>query len=263
MDPELCRSLNNMSLELLASYLRVEPETVNGLYRELLADEKFLGELNEQLQRARKFYRKGICRHEKLDSVDWMSIQRIMLYILVRLYRPAVCLETGVFYGGNTSFILNALRRNRHGKLISFDLPGNEIDRKLRHHLVGDSEDVPQGLDTGFMVHEVLKERWTFIRGDSLTEIPGIDEKIGLYIHDSDHSFNFITTEMNLAWGKLNDDAIILADDVDWSNGFYSFCIQKKIYPLVITDNGKSGLRVRTGIAKLDHPFRQKKDIVG
>ena len=69
MEPELCRTLNNMSLELLASYLRVEPEAVNELYRELLADEKFLGELNEQLQRARKFYQKGICRHEKLDSV--------------------------------------------------------------------------------------------------------------------------------------------------------------------------------------------------
>ncbi|OGO30620.1 MAG: hypothetical protein A2Z29_11660 [Chloroflexi bacterium RBG_16_56_11] len=124
-----------MSLELLASYLGEKFEDVNQLYKELLEDKRFLGELNEQIKKARKYYQKGICRHEALDSIDWMSIQRIILYILVRLYRPAVCLETGVFYGGNTSFILNALRRNDEGKLISIDLPGNEIKKESRHHL--------------------------------------------------------------------------------------------------------------------------------
>src|SRR3989338_6858404 len=101
MEPELCRSLNLMSLELLASYLEVKHEVINSLYQELLEDREFLNELNEQLTKSRVLYQKGIFRHEELDSVDWMSIQRIVLYILVRLYKPAVCLETGVFYGGN------------------------------------------------------------------------------------------------------------------------------------------------------------------
>jgi cephalosporin hydroxylase len=263
MEPELCRSLNMMSLELLAAYLGEKLEVVNKLYQELLADKRFLAELNTQIKNSRKYFQKGVFRHEKLDSVDWMSIQRIILYVLVRLYKPAVCLETGVFYGGNTSFILNALRVNGTGKLISIDLPGNEIKRELRHHLVGDSEDIPEGLDIGFIVHENLKEQWTLIRGDSLKEILKIKQKIDLYIHDSDHSFNFITREMSLVWNKLKADAIILADDLDWSNGFFSFCVEKKLYPLIITDNGKSGLRARTGIARLKHPFRQKLDIVG
>lgn len=263
MEPELCRELNMMSLELLASYLGERFEAVNRLYQELLEDRKFLNELNTQIEAGRVFFQKGVFQHEKLDSVDWMSIQRIILYILVRLYQPAVCLETGVFYGGNTSFILNALRKNGEGKLISIDLPANEIDRTSRHHLVGDTEDIPEGLDTGFIVHDNLKKQWNFIRGDSLKEIPKIKEKIDLYIHDSDHAFNFITKEMTLVWDKLKDNAIILADDLDWSNGFFNFCVQKKLYPLIITDNGKSGLRARTGIAKLDHPFRKKLDIVG
>ena len=132
MEPELCRSLNLMSLELLASYLEVKPEAIDKLYQELLADREFLNELNEQIKKARKLFQKGVFRHDELDSVDWMSIQRIMLYILVRLYKPAVCLETGVFYGGNTSFILNALRRNKEGELISIDLPGNAIAKESR-----------------------------------------------------------------------------------------------------------------------------------
>lgn len=263
MEAALCRSLNKMSLELLSSYLDLDIGDVYRLYEELLKDDRFLNEINEQIGKARTFYQKGICRHEMLDSVDWMAIQRIMLYVLVRLYRPAFCLETGVFYGGTTMFILNALRKNEHGTLTSIDLSANNMDRNSRHHLVGDTEDVPEGLDTGFLIHPALKERWTFIRGDSLEEVPKITEKIDLYNHDSDHSFDFIKSEMELVWSKLSDKAIIMADDLDWSNGFYSFCVEKKLYPLVITDNGKSGLRARTGIAKLDHPFRQKQDITG
>jgi hypothetical protein len=68
---------------------------------------------------------------------------------------------------------------------------------------------------------------------------------------------------MELVWGKLSKKATIMADDLDWSNGFFSFCVEKKLFPLLITDNGKSGLRMRTGIIRLDHPFRSKKDIVG
>ena len=99
--------------------------------------------------------------------------------------------------------------------------------------------------------------------GNSLEEIPRVGEKIDLYNHDSDHSFDFIKQEMTLVWDKLNSIALIMADDLDWSNGFYSFCVEKELYPLIITDNGKSGLRARTGIVKLDHPFRLQKDVVG
>jgi len=68
---------------------------------------------------------------------------------------------------------------------------------------------------------------------------------------------------MSLVGGKLTKNAVILADDLDWSNGFFSFCVEKKLYPLIITDNGKSGLRARTGIVKLGHPLAKNKDMVG
>lgn len=263
MDPELCRTLNHMSLEQLANYLHVDLKIIEQYYQELLEDDAFLNEINQQIHHARKFYQKGICKHEKLDSVDWMAIQRIIIYILVRMFKPKICLETGVFYGGNTCFILNALRRNEQGKLISIDLPANDIDSELRHHLVGDTEDIAMGLDIGFIVHENLKKRWKLIRGDSHKEIPNIDEEIDFYLHDSEHSFNFIKKEMSLVWEKLSKNAIIIADDLDWSNGFFGFCVEKKIYPLIITDNGKSGLKARTGIVKLGHSAEKEKDIVG
>lgn len=263
MDPSLCRTLNHLSLEQLSGYLNIELKKVESYYTELLNDEKFLHEINEQIINARKFYQRAIFRHENLDSVDWFAIQRIILYILIRLYKPMICLETGVFYGGNTCFILNALRHNKKGKLISIDLPADCIRSNKRHHLVGDTEDIPNGLDVGFLVPESLKGYWKFIRGDSHREIPKIKEHIDLYIHDSEHSFRFIRKEMALVWSKLSKNGIIIADDLDWSNGFFSFCVEKKLYPLIITDNGKSGLRARTGIVKLLHPSANHKDVVG
>ena len=263
MDPNLCKMLNHLSLEQLSKYLNIDLKKIEGFYTELLEDNQFLAEINEQIQSSRKFYQNAIFKHEELDSIDWMAIQRIILYILVRLYRPAVCLETGVFYGGNTCFILNALRRNNFGELISIDLPANKIESNKRHFLVGDGEDIPQELDSGFLIHKSLKNKWNFIRGDSLQEIPKIGKKIDLYVHDSEHSFEFIQKEMSLIWDKLTNNAIIVADDLDWSNGFFGFCVEKKIYPLIITDNGKSGLRARTGIVKIGHSLEKHKEVVG
>ena len=82
-------------------------------------------------------------------------------------------------------------------------------------------------------------------------------------MHDSDHSYNFIKKEFELIWNNLSNSATLLADDLDWSNGFYSIIDQQKLFPMIITDNGKSGLLARTAVVRLDHPFRNKEDIVG
>jgi predicted O-methyltransferase YrrM len=263
MDPALCRQLNIMSLERLAFYLGEDVRKVMALYEELLADNAFLEEINSQMQLGRKYYTKGIFQHERFDTVDWFAIQRILLYVLIRLYKPGRCLETGVFYGGNSCFILHALRRNGSGQLVSIDLPGNVAKGNKRHHLVGDSEDLPAGLDVGFLVPKDLRKSWTLIEGDSRSEIPRLTGTFDFYIHDSEHSYDFIKREMSLVWERLSPGAVAVADDLDWSNGFFSFCDERRLYPLIITDNGKSGLRIRTGVVKLDHAFNKRADVVG
>jgi hypothetical protein len=263
MRPQLCRELNYMSLRRLAIYFGISESDVFKLYEELLGDNNFLSELNEMLTLGRNYFRNSIFKHESFDSIDWFAIQRIILYVLVRYFQPGVCLETGVFYGGTTTFILNALRRNNNGELISIDLPGQIISPEKRHSLVGDSENVPEQLQTGFIVHPNQKDRWEFIQGSSLDVIPGIDKTIDFYNHDSDHAYHFIRREMALVWSKLSDSAIIMADDIDWSNGFFSICVERKLLPLLITDNGKSELLVRTGIAWLEHPKRSIQNFTG
>lgn len=263
MDASLCREINKMSLEQIANYFSIDYTDVYEIYQELLDDKCFLDELNDQIKSVRNFYQKGIFHKESVDSADWFAMQRVALYVMIRLLKPEVCLETGVFYGGTTAFILNALRKNNYGRLISIDLKRSSISTEPRHHLVNDSEYIPEGLDVGFIVHENLKSRWELIRGNSLEEIPKITETINFYSHDSDHSYNFVKKEMSLVHEKLSPDAVMMVDDIDWSNAFFSFCDEKKMYPLMLTDNGKNNLRMRTGITWLTHPLRFNVDVTG
>ena len=171
---------------------------------------------------------------------------RVLLYVLLRHLRPQHCLETGVYYGGNTAFMLAALNRNGFGKLTSVDLPDVQIRKDQgteRHPLVGDSELYAEALSPGFIVPGYLRPSWTFIEGDSHRVIPRLEGPFDFYIHDSDHSFGFVNTEMTLVRPRLTPKAVVVVDDIDWSNGFFAFCLKEHLHPLLLTDNGKDNLR--------------------
>ena len=253
------RKCNLFNLSTLASYIGVNPEVLNGYYYELLEDKDFLKSINQQMHEVRSKwgFDKGIFSMGSIPSIDWFAFERVLIYVLIRHLKPYSVLETGVYYGGNTTFALQALSKNSSGKLISIDYPDSEIrvngESSFRHSLVGDSELYNSKLRPGFMVPAYLKSCWHLIEGDSLKVIPELEETFDMYIHDSDHSMKFLSLEIAAAWKKLSNNASILIDDIDWSNAFFQFCVQHRLYPLLMTDNGKDNLRVRTGFAMRNH----------
>lgn len=253
------RANNIYNIKSLAAYLGVEEKIFLDYYTELLDDQDFLKGVNERIVYTREThgFRKGIFNMESIDSVDWFAFERVLIYILIRFIKPENVLETGVYYGGNSAFALRALDKNKKGKMTSIDFPDYDIREtssdSARHSLVGDTELYTPSLRPGFMVPLPLKERWNLIEGDSLAIIPTLDIRFDMYIHDSDHSMQFLSKEMELAWNKLSDDAIFLVDDIDWSNAFYAFVAAKRLYPVLFTDNGKDNLRVRTGVVSKKH----------
>lgn len=253
------RTNNIYNIKSLAAYLGVEEKIFLDYYTELLDDQEFLKGINERIVYTREThgFRKGIFNMESIDSVDWFAFERVLIYILIRFIKPDNVLETGVYYGGNSAFALRALDKNQKGKMTSIDFPDYDIREtssdSARHSLVGDTELYTPSLRPGFMVPLPLKERWNLIEGDSLAIIPTLDIRFDMYIHDSDHSMQFLSKEMELAWNKLSDDAIFLVDDIDWSNAFYAFVAAKRLYPVLFTDNGKDNLRVRTGVVSKKH----------
>jgi predicted O-methyltransferase YrrM len=271
MDINDTRKCNLWNLEQLARFLDVPAVTLEGHYHEILDDATFLDGLNDRLTAVRRDFgfTKGIFRQDQLKSADWFAFERILLYVLVRQLRPKLCLETGVYYGGNTAFILAALHRNNFGGLVSIDLPDSTIrDARIetshaRHPLVGDTEFYEPKMKPGFIIPEYLKSRWRFIEGSSLDEIPKLSESFDFYLHDSDHAMDFLSAEIDAALPRLSPSAIVVVDDIDWSNAFFSFCVRQRLSPVLFTDNGKDNLRVRVGMVKLDHPRNDVMAITG
>jgi hypothetical protein len=265
------RKCNLWNLERLAVFLDVEPAVFRTFYQEILDDGDFLSGLNERLQFVRCEYgfTKGIFNKDRVDSPDWFAFERILIYVLIRHLQPDYCIETGVYYGGNTAFLLAALHRNRRGRLVSIDLPDTAIRCNSapvvhpRHPHVGDTELYDDSLRPGFIVPERLKDRWELVEGDSLVEIPKRCEIFDFYMHDSDHSMTFLSAELAAVLPHLAPSAVAVIDDIDWSNAFFSFCVGMRVSPILFTDNGKDNLRVRTGVVKLDHPRNTVPAITG
>jgi predicted O-methyltransferase YrrM len=271
MDIADTRKCNLWNLEKLAVFLEAEPARLKGYYSEILEDRAFLDAVNARMESVRRDhgFTKGIFKSDHLDSADWFAFERVLLYVLIRHMKPATCLETGVYYGGNTVFMLAALDRNGSGRLVSIDLPDSTIRQDARtaaharHPLVGDSEFYEPTMKPGFIVPDYLKTRWQFIEGDSLAEIPRLSARFDLYMHDSDHSMGFLTAEIAAAYPLLTSSAVVVIDDIDWSNAFFAFCVKRQLSPILFSDNGKDNLRVRTGLVKLDHPRNAIQAITG
>ena len=259
MNIRYTRKCNLFNLKAVSGYLDIPEEFLVAYYEELLGDRSFLKSINQKIVETRKKwgFTKGIFAKRIIPSIDWFAFERVLIYALIRHFRPNRILETGVYYGGNSAFALLALMRNGQGSMISIDYPDSQIRsdgaESFRHPLVGDSEHYDPSLHPGFMVPDALNEYWTLIEGDSLKVIPSLQGQFDFYIHDSDHSMKFLSSELALVWPILSDDALALIDDIDWSNAFFSFCVKQRLYPLLLTDNGKDDLRVRTGIVLRSH----------
>ncbi len=265
MDINTSRTCNRLSLELLSDYFNEPFETLEKYYQELLADDYFLNALNRQIRKCRTYYNKGLFSHSSVNSVDWFGNQRISLYVLIRYLKPLYCVETGVFYGGTTSFMLNALEKNKQGSLISIDLTANQLmkDADQRHMSVGDSELISKELQTGFLIPDYLKQRWRLIVGSSLKVIETLDMPFSFFSHDSEHSHGFMKKELTKAMDKMVAGGVMFVDDINWSNGFFDFCVTHRKYPLILPDNGKNGIQARLGVVKLDHENNNVSMITG
>lgn len=273
MKIEETRQNNIYNFQAVERYYSLPEGTLQRYYQELLEDSTFLSGLNERITEcSRDGFTKGIFGSGTVSTVDWFAFQRVLLYALIRHLKPQYCLETGVYYGGNTAFMLNALYKNGTGTLVSIDLPDSKIQQIKqaqgdsltisRHPSVGVTE-FYEGMQPGFIIPSYLKKSWHFIEGSSLDEIPKLNHTFDFYIHDSDHSFDFLNTEISLALKKMSPKGTVVVDDINWSNAFFKMCVDREFFPVCVTDNGKGNLDVRTGLVYLNHPNNGKTAITG
>lgn len=130
------------------------------------------------------------------------------LYVMVRLIKPDIVIETGVGAGISSTYILNAMALNGKGLLYSIDLPDET------------------GL-SGWAVPNGLKSRWRLYQGSSIDLLPAVLNDTGsidIFIHDSDHSYEHMMFEFRTIWPYLKNNGTFLAHDVGRNDAFFDFC---------------------------------------
>jgi predicted O-methyltransferase YrrM len=203
------RELTNFTYELqnerelamlVARALRADEQQAAGYLRELRED----AELNERLDH-------GLRSDPRRDDVARLGKRRA-LYATVRMARPRVVVETGLYDGLATAVLLRALQRNESegdpGRLLGFDL--EEASAWLVWDELGDG-------------------RFERHIGDSVKLLPGAlgDEAIDLFVHDTDKVEESERAELQLAVEHGSERLIIYTDDDSVTGTLRAICAEQ------------------------------------
>lgn len=172
---------------------------------------------------------------KRFGSVWQLRLYRIWVYCLVRALEPRVFVETGVLHGMTSAFVLEALERNGgDGRLISVDLPSYAETGPA--NVDGYQGTLPPGREPGWIVPDELRDRWELRLGPSLDVLPGLLEREGeidVFLHDSDHTYETMTGEFELAWPRLRAGGALIADDSTDNAAFADLCARVGREPLL------------------------------
>lgn len=171
------------------------------------------------------------------------------LYALTRLSGAAEIVETGVSSGVSSAFFLLGLGRTGAGRLHSIDMPTRTGSSPVR---------LPPGKNTGWAVPTELLARWDLHLGPSQALLPELVRELGqvdLFLHDSLHTPEHLTFELETVRPRLVPGSLVLADNTDWTgDAFPRFARSLGAPVFTRRDSHLVGLRVpkrrRTGASR-------------
>lgn len=205
-----------------------QPAALTSAYvREIEDDKPFLDTIRATLAQWTSYRPRAV---DFTMAASWGSVffNEVALYALVRARRPVAIVETGGTPGKSAAFILRALERNGMGHLYTIDLPppaaaadSGLLPREQFHEVR------PPTLGSGWLVPEGLRARHTLLTGRSCDTLPPLLAdlaRVDLFLHDSDHSYENMTWELETAWSKVMPCGLLVADDVLANTAFFDFC---------------------------------------
>jgi predicted O-methyltransferase YrrM len=149
------------------------------------------------------------------------------LYLIIRDFRPEIVVETGVWWGTSSLFMLQAMEDFRSGSLYSVDLPNASYALSASD---SHADIIPSETDTGSMVPSDLRRRWQLTLGKSQEKLPSLLDGLGtidVFVHDSEHVAETMLFEYEEAWKHLRPGGLLLSDDTDWNDAFSRFAKSK------------------------------------
>ena len=187
--------------------LQVPESTLDGAFAELLA------------------LRPGLVAELADRPKGGAMMQAPLLYVLTRVAKPSVVVETGVASGYSARFVLEAMARNGTGTLHSIGIPQLAIDAQK----AGGSEAIQELAShrIGWLVPDPLRSRWTIHEGMSQAVLPplldGLSGPIDAFVHDSFHDYPTMTFEYGAAWPHLAPGGLLLSHDIHNNSAWREF----------------------------------------
>ena len=109
------------------------------------------------------------------------------------------------------------------GTLYSIDLPN------VQQH-----SGLPEGRTSGWIVPDSLRGRWKLRLGDTwklLPELLGTLDRVDLFLHDSDHSYEAMIFEFEQAFPRLEQGGLLMSDDTHLHTAWDDFCAKHGLRP--------------------------------
>ncbi len=171
-------------------------------------------------------------------------------YVFLRMIRPKIVIETGVFAGVSSAFILKALEDNKKGVLYSIDYPLSEQERAVATEsgLELPAPLLPEGKEPGFAIPENVKGRWVFKKGKSKDILPNLLKELGrvdVFLHDSQHTYENMMFEYCAVWDYLPKGGLLLSHDTDANSAFWDFAKKVRHKPFDIDFRGGVGAIIK------------------
>ena len=182
----------------MAEALIADGEVMAGYIRELERDQVLRRQIERRLAK----------RVDRRRSMPYG--RRLGWYAIVRHLKPGLLVETGIHDGLGSSVLLRALEMNAaegvDGRLISFDT------RRA----------------AGWLIPSTLRSRHEVWTGSSLDLLgPAIgDRAIDFFIHDSDHRYEYETSEFEAVIKLSHAGTVLLSDNAHASGAMADFCLR-------------------------------------
>ena len=172
---------------------------------------------------------------KRFDSIWQLRLYRIWVYCLVRALKPQVFVETGVLHGMTSAFVLEAMRMNGSGRLISVDLPSYAESGPA--NVDGYTGVLPPGREPGWLWRRRrCAARGSCCSGPRSTCCRACWNARGRSTSsctDSDHTHETMSGEFALAWPALRDGGALIADDSTDNTAFAELCARVGREPLL------------------------------
>ena len=143
----------------------------------------------------------------------------ILLYFLIRKFKPLNIVETGVGAGWTSLAILRAIKKNGKGFLYSSDFPYFRLENPEKY--------------IGYLAkYDSNKDNWFLdIRGDDIALpkiVKRLDNNIDLFHYDSDKSYSGRDNALKILSSKIDSKTIIIFDDIQNNLHFKNYVQKNK-----------------------------------